>query len=623
MAASPPADPGYPPIGDYAVIGDCRTAALVSRTGSLDWLCLPRFDSPALFGALLDRRRGGSFSIRPTGGFESTRRYLGETNILETEFRTPHGCVRLVDLMAVASEREKSRTLRAEREVLRRVECTEGEVEIEVLFDPRPDFGRRTVAPAARGRLGILYDLGGEAVWLRSEIELAASGAEPGLRGKSRLRRGERRALSLSYAGGEPGVLPLLGEAADARVEESLAWWRAWSARCRYEGPHRDAVVRSALVLKLMSYAPSGAVVAAPTTSLPEKIGGPRNWDYRFCWLRDASLTLQALIDLGYGDEAASFLSWLLSATRLRRGELQVLYDVHGESRLPERILDHLEGYAGSRPVRVGNGAEGQLQLDTYGHVVDAAYEFARRGGRLDRSMGRMLVALGRTVSRRWREPDEGIWEIRSGRLQHTYSKVACWLALDRLLALGEEGKLDGVPAEPFAREREAIRETIEREGYDPKLASYVSVFGGSDVDASLLLLGRYGYAGKERLAGTWKQISQRLGLDGLMYRYRGEDGLPAGEGAFGICSFWAVDCLCRLGRIEEARERLDELCGLANDVGLFAEEIDPGSGSALGNFPQAFTHVGLIDAALILAESLGHTTGAPSRSVGPREKAA
>jgi GH15 family glucan-1,4-alpha-glucosidase len=348
-------------------------------------------------------------------------------------------------------------------------------------------------------------------------------------------------------------------------------------------------------------------VIAAATSSLPERVGGSRNWDYRYCWLRDASLTLQAFLDLGRRDEAHAFFSWMLHSTRLTNPELQVLYDVHGESRLPERELDHLEGYRGSRPVRVGNGAHGQLQLDVYGEVADAAAQYVRRGGSLGRASAKLLAGLGDVVCKRWREPDEGIWEVRSGRQHHTYSKVMCWVALDRLLELHEGGHLK-VPVKRLAAARRAIHEEVEARGFDEKLGSYVSILDGDDVDASLLLLIRYGYVESEskRASGTYERIEERLGTHGLLYRYRGlDDGISGGEAAFGIASFWQVDALCRLGRVDEAAERFDHLCGFANDVGLFAEEIDPESGECLGNFPQAFTHAGLIDAGLTLDAAL------------------
>ncbi|MCC7241507.1 MAG: glycoside hydrolase family 15 protein [Acidobacteria bacterium] len=591
-------------IGDYAVIGNCRTAALVGLDGSIDWLCVPRFDSPSIFGALLDASRGGRCLVRVAGTNASTRRYLANTNVLETTFVSQSGTVRLTDLMPVTDETHQRTRLAPDGELLRTIECIAGDVDVDVLCEPRPDYGRSAVRIDDRGPLGFVAEAQGQLVVIRADAPLTRDADGRGLRGRLRLRQGERRYVSLSWTAAHPAVLPVLGAEAAARVAESVAWWRHWADRCRYEGPYRSEVVRSALALKLMSYAPSGAIVAAPTTSLPEQIGGPRNWDYRYCWLRDASMTLRGLSGLGYADEGCAFLSWLLHATRLTWPELQILYDVFGETHLPELELDHLDGYAASRPVRIGNDATGQLQLDVYGEVLDAVWRFVRMGGRLDRATARMLVGLGGTVVRRWREPDEGIWEIRSGRRHHTFSKAMCWVALDRLLALHAGGHVRGAVGH-FEREREAIRAEIETRGYNAALDSYVATFDGGDVDASLLLLGLYRYADPQsaRMRSTFSRVHERLGRNAMMYRYLDtDDGLPPGEGAFGIAGFWAVECRALGGDVAGARRDFEALCGRANDVGLFAEEYDPDTGAALGNFPQAFTHVGLINAALTLA---------------------
>lgn len=595
--------PPIPSIGDHALIGDCRSAALISSSGTIDWLCWPRFDSPSLFGALLDPERGGRFAIHPTQPFTTTRCYVGDSNVLQTTFHTKQGTMRLTDLMPVESEAGKRKKLWAAHQILRTVECLEGEIELEVICDPRPEYGQHAPRLTDRGPLGLYYERRGRALIVRSEMPISLSDDQSQACVRHVLKAGERRHVSVVYTEREPSFIPPLGSEADRRTQATLRWWQDWAARCRYDGPFREAVIRSALTLKLLAYAPSGAVVAAPTTSLPEWMGGVRNWDYRYCWLRDASLTLQSLFGLGYEEEAMAYMAWLLHATRLTWPDLQVLYDVHGETHLPERELDHLSGHAGSRPVRIGNDASQQLQLDIFGEVIDAVYAFVRHGGRINRSTARMLVGLGRTVCRRWREPDEGIWEIRGGRRHHTYSKAMCWVALDRLIKLHEAGMLHA-PLARFSRERAAIRQLVEAHGYSERLQSYVSVLDGESLDASLLLLTRYGYASPDspRAVNTCQQVQQRLGRHGLLYRYLADDdGLPPGEGAFGICSFWAAECSALQGDIDRAESLFRHVLSYANDLGLLAEEFHPDTGDALGNFPQAFTHVGLIDAALTI----------------------
>jgi GH15 family glucan-1,4-alpha-glucosidase len=596
----------YPPIEHYAIIGDCRSAGLVSRDGSLDWLCWPRFDSPSVFAALLDAGSGGRFRIQPTGPFQTQRRYLPDTNLLETRFSTATGAIVLRDLMPVASEADKRRELTAEHEVLREIEGVSGQVEIDIFYQPRPDYGRQRISLEQRGELGLRCGSGSGALVLRSDAPLTISDDRQSATATLPIAAGERKFLSLSYTQEGPTVLPTLGAGARDRVERSAAWWREWAAGCAYEGPYRDVVIRSALALKLMSYAPSGAVIAAPTTSLPERLGGERNWDYRYCWLRDASFTLQALAALGKATEAAAYVDWLLHATRLTSPELDVLYDLYGGTNVRERQLDHLEGYAGSLPVRIGNNAHGQLQLDVYGEVLDAVAEFIDRGGRVpfDRDTVRFLDGLGQTVCAHWREPDEGIWEGRAGRFHHTHSKVLCWVALDRLIDLHEAQGLP-IDVDRFRRERDMIRDAIERRGFNEQLGSYTRLFDGNDLDASLLTLPLYGYidAAHPRMAATAKRIQEQLGHGALIYRYREgtDDGLPPGEGAFTLCGFWAVEGMAKRGDLAGATDAFENLLGYANDVGLFAEEIDPATGAALGNFPQAFTHVGLINAALSL----------------------
>ncbi len=613
----------YPPIADYALIGDCHGAGLVSRDGSLDWLCIPRYDSPSVFAALLDAEAGGRFRIRPTGAFQTMRRYLPDTNILETTFVSAGGAVVLRDLMPVSAEEDKRAYLTPQHEVLREVEGLSGVMELDILYEPRPEYGQRRVVLQPRGELGLWCETGGAALALRSEIPLTLSATRESARGIAQIRAGEQKYLSLTYSDEGPAVVPFLGSLARKRRERSAQWWREWASRCSYEGPYRGMVIRSALALKLMAYAPSGAVIAAPTTSLPEQLGGVRNWDYRYCWLRDASFTLRALVTLGYAEEADAFLGWMLHATRLSWPELRVLYDIYGEARLPEHELSHLAGYAGSRPARVGNDAHNQLQLDVYGEAIDGVMRFAHRVERFDRDTTRLLEDLGRTVCERWREPDEGIWEGRSGRFHHTHSKALCWVALDRLIKMHEAGHL-AISVNRFRAQRDAIRNAIETHGYNSQLGSYTRTFDGNEVDASLLTLPLYGYvsATNPRLRSTCLRIHEQLARGSLLYRYETgttDDGLPPGEGAFGICSFWGVECMARAGDVAGATQTFEQLLAHANDVGLLAEEIDPDTGAALGNFPQAFTHVGLINAALTIAECHGERALAQSATEGGR----
>jgi GH15 family glucan-1,4-alpha-glucosidase len=590
-----------PKIDDYALIGDCRSAALVSRYGSIDWLCWPRFDSPSIFAAILDRHNGGFWSIAPVGDCRFQRAYIRDSNVLETEFICPDARVTLTDLMPVAGEEFKRRNMQPDHEILRHLACSQGELLLEIDFRPRARYGAKPVKVRDLGVCGLRLDVGRGAYWLRSTIPLSVE--EGCARARIVLNRGEELQFSLSYAEESPSVLPLLGEPVRAAIRRSVAWWQEWASKSNYQGPYRDAVTRSALVLKLLAYSPSGAIIAAPTTSLPERIGDSLNWDYRYCWLRDASLTIRALLGLGYVHEAESFLTWLLHATRLTQPELRILYTLFGEIAPHEKELEHLAGYRDSPPVRVGNGARAQLQLDVYGEVIEASAHYARRMGRFDRGTQNVLIGLGKYVARNWDLPDEGIWEPRSGRQNNTYSRLLCWTALQRLLDLDENGILQGVPRQVFARERDLIRQQIERRAWNEGLGSYASVLDGDELDATLLRIPWYGFdsAHSERMKRTYHRVEEHLGTgNGLLYRYARQPQ----EGAFGICCFWAVEYLALGGgTLEQAHRRFARLLKYGNDLGLFAEEVDPETGEALGNFPQAFTHIGLISAALTLEE--------------------
>lgn len=592
-------------IHDHAIIGDGRSAALVSLRGSIDWLCWPRFDSPSVFGAILDDG-AGHWTVAPTLPFRAERRYVADTNVLETRFVTPSGTLVLTDFMPVASEEERRRLLLPDHAILRIATCVRGEVEVETVFEPRPDYGHDRPRLRDAGKLGVRLDTSAGLLTLRAGLALRIEDRGRAV-GRTRLRAGDECHLSLTLASEWPAILPLLGAPSREALERTIRWWSSWAARVRCQGPARDSVVRSALALRLLVYAPSGAVVAAPTTSLPERVGGNLNWDYRFCWLRDAALTVRALLGLGFREEADAFVSWLLHSTRLTQPELRVLYDVHGNQPAPERTVEHLAGYRNSRPVRIGNGAANQLQLDVYGEVIDAVAHFVRSGGTLDRETQKMLCAFGEYVCRNWQRPDEGIWEPRSGAGHNTHSRVLCWTALDRLLELHAKGHIKRAPVDQFGRNRAAIRSDVEEHAWNPELGSYVSRLGGAELDAALLLIPWYGFedAGSARMCATYRRIRERLGArDGLLHRYRSGDS--PGEGAFGICSFWGAEVLALgAGTVDEARDTFERLCGFANDVGLLGEEIDPDTGEALGNFPQAFTHVGLINAALSLEQRL------------------
>jgi len=594
----PIADPSYPPIADYAAIGDGRSVALVSRAGAIEWLCLPHFSAPSVFAAILDRDGGGVFAIVPEEACTSTRRYVDDTNVLETTFRTSTGVVRVTDFMPMPADAQR---LEPMREVLRIVEGIEGSVAIRVIIDPRPDYGRGRTRSRRAGANGWRWTWGNELLTLETDAQLPKSFDTP-----ITIAAGSKYSFSLCYAKGDIGCSPPLGAASDRRLASTLAWWTQWSGRCSYEGPYRSEVIRSALALKLMTYTLSGGVIAAPTTSLPETLGGNRNWDYRYCWMRDAALTMRAFTGLGFMAEARAFFAWLVHTTRLTRPKLQVLYDIHGRTDVPECELSHWEGYARSKPVRIGSGAATQLQLDTYGGVLSAALDFVRSGGQVQADEARVLTGFGRSVLELWEQPDNGIWEIRGGCRHYTLSKVWCWVALDCLLELQQRGivKIDTARVEAG---RAAIAAVIESRGFNTKLSSYAQTLDGDRVDASLLLMACLGYKDPNdpRMRGTYDHIRERLGRNGLLYRYESDvDGLPPGEGAFGICSFWAVDYLVGRGDVDAGRQQFEHMLSLANDVGLFAEEIDPEDGSQLGNFPQAFTHVGVIFAALSFARA-------------------
>ncbi len=591
---------GYVPIADYAAIGDGRTVALVARDGSVDWLCLPDLDSPSMFAAVLDADRGGRFTLEPELPAHVQRRYLPDTNVLETTFTTEQGVVRVTDALALPSSE-----LGPTRELIRRVDGLTGRVPMRWRVTPAFGYGAGPPRLERRGRIPIAV-AGADALaictWDAGEAQIDAAT----IYGRFEARASSPALIALCAAHQEPLVFPGR-EQVEARLKATTTYWRRWADQRTYDGPWRDAVIRSALALKLLVHAPSGAIAAAATTSLPEQIGGERNWDYRFCWVRDAAFTLDALLHVGCANEAEAFFWWLLHASQLTHPQLQVLYRLDGRERAPERTLD-LHGYQGSRPVRIGNAAAAQTQLDIYGDLLQAALVYAQAGGRLDGETGRRLAAIADLVSGSWRQPDSGIWEVRSEPGHFTHSKMMCWVALDRALRLSDAGHLSPRHAATWQRERLAIEEFIETHCWSERLGSYTRQADGEDLDASLLLgvLLGYGPADPGRLAATVDALDRDLGSGPLLSRYSGEDGLRGSEGAFLCCSFWLADALARIGRRDDAATLMEQLIALANDVGLYAEELDPATNELLGNIPQGLVHLALINAAVSISDASG-----------------
>ena len=584
-------------IADYALIGDCHSAALVSRTGSVDWACFPRFDSPAAFCRILDVRRGGSFAVAPEGRARTRRAYLEDTNVLVTTFRTPTGVLELTDCMPVRAPPEGAPATKvgSHHALLRRLRCLEGHVRARVVVAPRFEYG--AFAPRVRltGRYSAELVGGADALWVDATRPLA-EGADA-LRACWPLRAGEeawvQAAWSSSFLERPPLAAPDPQPFAE-RLEETLRFWRAWASRCEYRGEHAREVRRSALALKLLTYAPTGAVVAAPTTSLPEELGGARNWDYRFTWLRDTSLTLISLLVLGYREEADAFRHWMRRTSSGRAEDVQIMYGIRGHRTLPEVELLHLAGHRGSRPVRIGNGAAKQLQLDVYGELLEAAWLYASAGGPVTSTNWAFLRGLAESVCARWREPDQGLWEMRDAPRHFVHSKLYCWVALDRAVAIARARRLPA-PLGRWVHARDALRSWLLTEGL--REGWFRQAAGYEEADASVLLVPAVGFlpADSEPVLRTVAEVRRRLEHGGLLYRYLGTDGLPGGEGTFLLCTFWLVDVLLHAGRRAEAEALLTHLLTLANDVGLYAEEAVPGTGEALGNFPQAFTHMALV----------------------------
>jgi alpha,alpha-trehalase len=597
------------PIGDYGLLADCNSAALVSRSGSIEWLCMPRYDSDAIFARILDPD-AGHWSIRPTESFEVERRYLDGTLVIETTFTTEDGTVRLTDAMAFAEgQRGHDLGLDVPHEVLRVVEGVSGRVDMAMELAPRPEYG--LVRPLFRRT-----DEGGRTFGGPNQIAVTAGIpvelAEATMRASFAVTEGDELGFALRWApveAAEPAACP----AADvkARIEDVVDGWRSWeNEHDIYEGPHRDPIRISSRILKGLTYRPTGAIVAAATTSLPEDAGGERNWDYRFSWIRDSSLTLEALYVGACTDEAENFISFMTSSAGGRAGEggsLQIMYGIGGEHDLSERELPHLKGWRDSRPVRVGNGAWGQTQLDVYGELLNSLYLYRERIGEFHPEIQQFVAELADAAAGKWAAKGAGMWEMRGEPQHHVSSKMFCWVALDRAVKLapqlGEYAR-----AEEWAAERDRIRETILERGWSEKRQAYAQAFDSDELDAGILLMPLVGFlpATDERMHSTIDAIARDLTEGGMVLRYRNAEGLNADglegeEGTFVICTYWLVSCLAQAGELERAEELFDRLTGYANDLGLLAEEVDTQAGAGdelLGNFPQAFSHIGLIKAA-------------------------
>ena len=596
--------PGYPPIADYGFISDCHSAALVSSAGAIDWCCLPRFDSPSVFGRLLDWNEGGYCCISPTEEPTVSRRYLDHSLVLETTFVTASGRARLLDFFSM---RTGGRS-KPHRQLVRVIEGIDGRVELGIVISPRFDYG--SIRPWIRQDVdGLFAAIGGAAglvIWTDAQVGVAGL---HDLEGTVVVATGERARLSLQFAQPELLDRPVsshpTAEKLDARLDETVAWWRAWARQCRtLNDPRREEALRSALVLKGLTHAPTGAIVAAPTTSLPETPGGERNWDYRFSWIRDSAFTLRSLHELGFVKEASGFARFVERSAAGSVDELQIMYGCGGEHRLTEMSLE-LHGFRGSRPVRIGNAAYKQSQHDVYGVMLEVAATRHGRGEQITQHYWSFLTQLVERAAEVWRKPDQSIWEVRSAPLHFVQSKVMCWVAVDRGIRLAERAHLP-CDLEAWQVARSEIRDAVEAEGYDPERGVFVRAFGSRDLDAALLLLPEYGFVDwrDERMVRTTDAIMAELDRDGLLLRYTAHDGLDGTEGRFLCCSFWLVECLARQGRLDEARAVFERTSAAANDLGLFSEELDVTTGEMLGNFPQGLSHLAHIQAALALAES-------------------
>ncbi len=591
-------------IGDYGLIGDCHSLALVGIDGSIDWACFPRFDSPSTFASVLDDERGGRFRVGADGPVDAVERsYLPASNVLSTTFVTPPGRLEVTDCMPVGRfNPDRPAAVQARHSILRRLRCTGGAVTATVAIEPRFEYGAARPRVTTSSPTDVAMVGGPDALWVRCTRPV--EGADDGVHARWDLVGGDEVWIEAAWtpaAGTAP--YPAGDAVADmaTRLADTISFWQEWFARCAYGGEFARKVHRSALILKALTYAPTGAVIAAGTTSLPEWIGGGRNWDYRFTWIRDATLTLTSLVILGFLPEAEAFKGWLERTGAGRPEDLQIMYRITGERLLPEVVLDHLAGHRSSRPVRIGNGAAGQVQLDSYGQLVEAASLFVQAGGELTPSNGEFIRRVVDLAAARWQQPDQGIWEIRDEPRHFVHSKLNCWVALARGVTMAEQGQLPGGDRARWRHERDRLAAWLRTEGSPD--GWFVQAGGRGVADAATLLVPALGFAAPADPATltTVEHVERDLGQGVFLHRYLEPDGLAGPEGAFLLCSFWLVDCLAAAGRIDEAAERLEALLGLSNDVGLFAEMADPATGEALGNTPQAFTHMAVVTSSEIL----------------------
>jgi GH15 family glucan-1,4-alpha-glucosidase len=589
----------YPPIAAHALIGDMHTAALVALDGTIDWCCMPYFDSASVFGSILDRTRGGFFRIAPTAPHSAEQRYSPRTNVLITAYRLDAGgVVELTDFMPVRPDGSRGPF----PEIHRRVRCTRGEGEVSARFAPRFDYGKSPVRLIPRRNGVLATDDDNDVIALSTPRDLWWQLTDGMATVTLKLREGDEAWFVVRYDDDE--VQPIESYRSDDRLRETIAFWDDWTSRIRYIGRHRDAVERSALALKLMCFQPTGAIIAAPTTSLPEEIGGVRNWDYRYAWLRDSAFLLYSLNILGHYEEADRFMQFLKRVTRKTTdSHLQIMYGIDGRRTLTEQTLEHLEGYRKSGPVRVGNGAYDQLQLDVYGEVMETAYLWSRTH-ELSEGAWLTLERLVSWVANHWREPDCGLWEVRAGMQHYVFSKVMCWVALDRGIRLARKF---GLPAdlERWAVERAAVHADVMEHGWSERKQSFVQHYGSEALDAASLVIPMVHFLPRThpRVRGTVMAVLRELTSDDqeLVYRYRNDDGLPGEEGVFSICTFWLAEALAMCGEVERGERIFERMLRHANQVGLYSEELDPQTGEFLGNFPQAFTHIALINCAHVL----------------------